>query len=75
MDEPVRFEDLPDFLTIKELKLYLRVGYGTAYKLAKRKDLPKIRLGNKLVFSKTAVKDWVEREIETGLLPKKLRAI
>jgi len=73
--EKVRLEDLPDFLTIKELKIYLRIGYGTAYKLAGRKDFPSLRLGNKLVFSKAAVKEWVERQIKMGRLPRKLRAV
>lgn len=75
METTVRFEDLPDFLTIKELKLYLRVGYGTAYKLARRPDFPKVRLGNKLVFSKMAVKEWAEEQIKMGHLHRKLRAI
>lgn len=75
MSEPVKFEDLPDFMDIKELKLYLRIGFGTAYKLAKRQDFPKLRLGNKLVFSKTLVKEWYEEQIKAGRLPRKLRAM
>jgi hypothetical protein len=34
LNEATRFEDLPDFLDIKQLKEYLRIGYGTAYTLA-----------------------------------------
>lgn len=75
MIESVRFDDLPDFLTIKDLKIYLRIGYGTAYKLARRTDFPKVRLGNKLVFSKVAVREWAEQQIKMGRLPRKLRAV
>lgn len=75
MSEPVKYEDLPDFMDIKELKLYLRIGFGTAYKLARRKDFPKVRLGNKLVFSKALVKEWYEEQIKAGRLPRKLRAM
>ena len=73
--QTLRFEDLPDFLTIKELKQYLRIGTNKAYELANRKDFPSIPFGNKKIFPKTAVKEWAEREAERGRLPKKLRAI
>lgn len=71
----LRFEDLPDFLTIKELKQYLRIGNNKAYELANRRDFPSVPFGNRKVFPKVAVKEWVEREAERGRLPKKLRAI
>lgn len=71
----LRFEDLPDFFTIKELQQYLRIGTNKAYELANRKDFPSLRFGNKKIFPKTQFKKWLEQEVERGRLPKKLRAI
>ena len=73
--ETPKFEELPDFLTIKELKQYLRIGTNKAYELANRQDFPKIPFGNSKRFPKVLVKEWLEREAERGKLPRKLRAI
>lgn len=71
----LRYDELPDFLTVKELRQYLRIGHNKAYELANRPDFPKIPFGNKKVFPKKAVKEWMEHQSEKGRLPKKLRAI
>lgn len=71
----LRFEDLPDFLTIKELRIYLRIGANRAYALANRKGFPSHQFGNRKVFPKGQVKAWVERNAEQGALPKKLRTL
>jgi excisionase family DNA binding protein len=59
----LRYEDLPDFLTVKELSKYLRVGANRAYTLANRKDFPSCQFGNRKVFPKKQVKAWVERHL------------
>ena len=71
----LRYEDLPDFLTIKELRIYLRIGANRAYALANRKGFPSHQFGNRKVFPKGQVKAWVERHAEQGALPKKLRTL
>ncbi len=71
----LRFDDLPDYLTINELKQYLRIGANRAYELANRKGFPYLRNGNRKLFPKAQVKEWLDREVEQGRLPKKLRAI
>jgi len=69
----LRFEDLPDFLTIRELRDWLRIGSNTAYALAKKPGFPVMRWGTKLVFPKDQVRDWVRQEVERGKLPRRLR--
>ncbi|NPV74295.1 MAG: helix-turn-helix domain-containing protein [Pelotomaculum sp.] len=71
----LRYEDLPDLLTIKELRQYLRIGANKAYELANSPGFPVLQFGNKKVFPKAQVKEWVMRELERGKLPKKLRVI
>ena len=74
-NDNLRYEDLPDFLTVKELKQYLRIGTNKAYELANAPGFPHIKFGNKKVFPKAEVKAWVEREVKQNKLPKRLRAI
>ncbi len=71
----LKFEDLPDFLTIKELQQYLRCGETRAYELANTKGFPTMRHGSRFIFPKDKVKAWVEREVELRMLPKRLKAL
>lgn len=73
--QKLRFEDLPDFLTVQELRDWLRIGTNKAYALAKKPGFPVMRFGTRLVFPKSQVRDWMEREVKRGQLPRKLRAI
>lgn len=70
-----RFEDLPDYLTIQELRGWLRLGTNKAYELANRPGFPVLRFGTKMIFPKEQVRDWVHREVERGKLPKRLRVV
>lgn len=45
----MRYEDLPDVLTVDELRHYLRVGRDRAYEIAK--DIPHIKNGNRMLRS------------------------
>lgn len=71
----VRYENLPDILTIKELQQYLRCGETKAYEYANTKGFPKLRHGNKFIFPKAQVRAWVEREVERRTTLKQLRAL
>lgn len=71
----LRYEDLPDYLTIKELRQYLRIGANKAYKLAAMPGFPCLRFGTKKIFPKAGVKEWLERQAEQGRLPKRLQAV
>lgn len=71
----LRFEDLPDFLTINELKLYLRIGTNKAYELANSPGIPHLKAGNKKIFPKHQLREWLNNEIERGRLPRRLQAV
>ena len=60
----LRFEELPDYLTIQELRDWLRIGTNKAYELANRKGFPHLRFGNRKIFPKHQVRDWLQREAE-----------
>lgn len=71
----LRYEDLPDYLTIKELQVYLRCGQNKAYAYANRPDFPKFTDGSKKIFPKTKVREWMDRHIELQMQPKGVRSL
>lgn len=75
IEQGMRYEDLPDYLTIKELKQYLRCGETRVYELANTKGFPSLRHGSKFIFPKDRVKAWVDREVEMRMQYKKLKNI
>jgi excisionase family DNA binding protein len=64
-----------DYLTVQELMKYLKIGKDKAYELAQRKDFPKFRFGNKYIFSRKLVNEWMEKQAVRGTLPRRMRAI
>ena len=46
-------------MTIKDLALYLKINEKTIYKLAKKKELPGIKIGGMWRFKKEAVDSWL----------------
>lgn len=71
----LRYEDLPDYLTVKELRQYLRIGANKAYELAKTPGFPCLSFGRKRIFPKVLVREWLQHQTEQGRLPKRLRAV
>lgn len=61
----LRYEDLPDNLTVKELKEFLRVGWNKAYQIAD--EIPHYKSGNRRLFPKEKVKEWT---LLNSLTPK-----
>ena len=61
----MKFEDLPDVLTIKELQQYLRVGKDRAYKIGG--EIAHIRNGNRKLFLKEKVREWLNKQAETKM--------
>ena len=59
-DGLLKYEDLPDYVTVEELKDWLRLGTNKTYELAKTPEFPTIKLGNKNMFSKAQVREYME---------------
>jgi excisionase family DNA binding protein len=74
-NQNLRFEDLPDYLTVKELRQWLRIGTNKAYQLANTPGFPCLKFGRKKVFPKQQVREWLERQARYGNLSKKLRVL
>ncbi len=61
----MQYENLPDFLTVNELRRYLRVGRDKAYEISK--EIPHIKNGNRRLVAKAHVLAWVEQQTESKL--------
>ena len=71
----LHYEQLPDYLTVDELRQWLRIGAKKAYKLANTNGFPHLEFGAKKIFPKNEVKEWLNREAKQGRLARKLRAV
>lgn len=50
-----------DVLTLKELAKFLGLNVMTLYRNLKKLDIPKRKIGNKYLFSKKAVLEWLAK--------------
>lgn len=71
----VHYDELPDYLTVKELQIYLRIGQNKAYALANTPGFPVFEVGNGKRFSKKLVREWLERKIESQMQPSGIRGL
>lgn len=49
-----------DILNVKQMAKYLGIGVNAAYRLVHQEDFPSIRIGKRIVISKTQLDNWVE---------------
>ena len=61
VNDNLHYDDLPDYLTITELRQYLRIGTNKAYSLANTPGFPHLDFGAKKIFPKAEVREWLER--------------
>jgi len=70
----LRYEDLPDVLTVREMQQYLRIGKDKAYAIADQ--IPHFRSGNRRLFPKEKVKEWALNHAKAQTrAAKRLRAL
>ena len=68
----MKYEELPDVLTVQDLQKYLRVGKDKAYQVGK--EIPHFKNGNRMMFPKERVREWLLRKSATKV-EKRLRAV
>ena len=56
-------KDLPDFFTLADLSFVLGISKATAYRMADQSRIPCIRLGKRIILSKSHLKQWIDAEI------------
>jgi excisionase family DNA binding protein len=64
MEQDVRFEDLPDVLTISEACLYLRISKSSLYEAVKLKLIPAVRIQRRILIPKSGLRKVIEASLE-----------
>ncbi|MDL2294565.1 helix-turn-helix domain-containing protein [Ruminococcaceae bacterium OttesenSCG-928-D13] len=62
----LQWENLPDLVTPKEARAYLRFGRSKMYELLRTKQIGYIRKGSCYLIPKPELTAYVERELENG---------
>lgn len=62
MTKDANKRELPELMSVKELREYLHVSTQYAYELVKLRNFPSIRLGNKYYVNKDRLANWLERQ-------------
>ncbi len=57
----MRYEDLPDVLTIPEVAKFLQIGITKAYEMSHWRGFPAIRIGRAIRIPKKALMEWLEQ--------------
>jgi hypothetical protein len=60
----VRFADLPDILTPRDLIAFLPIGRNAVYDALKRQSIKSIRVGQKLLITKAALREFLGGRVE-----------
>lgn len=72
--EPEQSEEpKDDRIGIEEVKEITKLSYSQLYKLTAKNEIPHRKFGKRLVFSRTAIKDWMEKQT-TGKITQKEKA-
>lgn len=54
-------------LTVKEVANYLRVHTDMIYTLVRQKQIPHVRLGNRILFTKETIQSWIQDQEDKSL--------
>lgn len=49
-------------LTVKEVANYLGVHPDTIYAMVRHKEIPHVKLRNRIVFTKASIDQWIQEE-------------
>lgn len=60
-------DDLPELCAMSDLMMLLPVSRATAYRIANRGEIPCLRIGRRLVFSREHLKRWIEQNMTGGV--------
>jgi excisionase family DNA binding protein len=61
-----RFDDLPDVLTPREVQSFLRLGRNATYAALQDGTIRCVRVGQKFLVPKTALRDFLDGNVETA---------
>ena len=61
---PTDWDSLPLVLSLAQVQQVLCIGRDAVYALAHRQDFPALQVGRRLIVSRDALRQWLERQGE-----------
>lgn len=58
----MRYEDLKDVLTVKDIIEFLGISRAKAYELVHSKEFHTVRVGTRILIPKKSIQKWLEGE-------------
>jgi excisionase family DNA binding protein len=58
----MRYEDLKDVLTVKDLTKFLGISRAKAYQLVHSSEFHTVTVGNRILIPKKSIQKWLEGE-------------
>jgi excisionase family DNA binding protein len=60
----LRFAELPDILTPRDLIAYLPIGRDSIYEALRSQTIPNVRFGQKFIVTKAALREFLGGNVE-----------
>ena len=68
---PIRFDQLPDMITVKQLSQFLGIGKNLTYRLIREGKIPCIKLGRNIRVPKSMLQIYLKKRTNNVIvLPK-----
>ena len=58
------YDDLPLMLNAEIAKDVLGISISSAYELMRRKDIPSVHIGNRMIVPKDKLREWIGKEAD-----------
>ena len=56
----MNFDDMPDIMSVNDLKKLFKIGINKAYEITHYKNFPAIHIGRKIIIPKKQLMRWLE---------------
>lgn len=63
LNSSVQWDDLPQFCSASEVAALLHISRATAYRMADMGQIPSVRVGRRVIFSREHLKAWIDKSI------------
>lgn len=60
--------DLPEMITVSDIKKHLHIGHDRAYQLISLKGFPAMKLGKRYIIQKDKYLKWLEENYKNKIL-------
>lgn len=58
----MNFDDMPDIMSVEDLKKLFGIGINKAYEITKYKGFPAVHIGRKIIIPKKQLEQWLENQ-------------